>query len=851
MKEENKKLFEAICGEHLSPNFDEAFGEIYDQKHDQFRMQENALLDYKENFPSADDINYRSGLLKLIAAFHNTYGGLILFGVRNVDFKPVGVTGEFDVEKYNSLYSEIFSENIELIENSYSVNVGGEDVKVIAVLVPRRRSASPAIAQRSYGQICEGRSYIRERHEALVANGRHYPILFSDREILGDALSNEISGLQYFAPPSPSTLPTFIGRDQLALKLWNWLLIDKKPRIYLSGAGGSGKSTLAYEFMDQVARNWAGLKLKNSEPIDFVAFVSAKETELNVRTGIEQTYSLRQFEDAEGLFRLILENVGGEDEASLKFLNREMLLNRLETLFDSFNGLIVIDDIDALARAKRDTGEEDLFLLASQAQKVIKIVYTLRNDASYAMNAAIPIPGLDEVAEIPKFVDACCDLFKTERPNSSQLADIIAESSRLPLLIETIIGLRTNGSSYDQAMRDFRDRGGDAARSYLYQREYEKLSNKGKSRQVLATLVQYGQPLSFDSICALTNSLETEGIRSAINETANIFLKVSSADDGTTAYSLTPSAAGFVRSYSERLPYFQAICRAIEHFQKDTATSTPREAATIAKAEHLLKSKQFDTVVRLSNELELSDTVRVNPKFMAICGRALVQAEHSDLVKARDLFRSASNFGFDDIFMMRAWYHAERKSGYRYTEAIQICRLVVDNPRYSSRHRSEFWSKIGECNATQARSLYGNDNPDKMKLYAESVISYSWGLHYAASSTEIDQTLTLDWLSRALDGYISCANGDFRVLLNSFEEPIKAGIVFGPEAAKVFQVSVTGSSRTRDIKALRKYHGTLITGISAITRFAGKRHMQNISRLVGALNVAKKSFEIHIMQLTN
>ncbi|MCG7519502.1 RNA-binding domain-containing protein [Ruegeria sp. Ofav3-42] len=850
MKEENKNLFKAICDESLPSDFDELFGEIYDQRHDQFKIQENSLLDYKEHLPAEGDLNYRSGLLKLVAAFHNMYGGLILFGIRDVDFKPVGVEGEFDVEKYNALYSEIFGNNIEIIKKSYNVNVGGMPAKIIAVLVPRRSTTRPAVAHKNYGQILKGNTYIRERHEAKVANSRHYPILFSRREILSDESGEDIIGLQYYAPPSPSTLPTFIGRDFLAFKLWDWLLIDKKPRIYLSGAGGSGKSTLAYEFMDQVARNWTGLKLRNSETIDFVAFVSAKETELDVRSGVEQKYSLRQFEDAEGLFKLILTNVGGEEPSNLEGQSRESLLEKIELLFDSFNGLIVIDDIDALSRAGRDTGEEDLFLLSSQAQKIVKIVYTLRNDASYAMNAAIPVPGLDEETEVPAFVDACCELFNTERPNSAQLVELVLESSRLPLLIETIIGLRTNGSSYEQAIRDFRERGGDAARSYLYQREYEKLSAKGKSRQVLATLMQYERPLSFDSICALTNTMETEGIRSAINETANIFLKVSSAEDGTTAYSLSPSAAGFVRAYSERLPYFPAICRAIDHFRKDTATSTPREASIISKAEHLLRSKQYDSVVSLSNGLDASDTVRVNPKFMAIYGRALVQASSADLVKARDLFRSASNFGFDDIFMLRAWYHAERKSGYRFAEAIEVCQLVVDNPKYSSRHRSEFSSKIGECKSTQARSISGTDNPDKVRLYADAVLHYSWALHFADSANEIDQSMTLDWLSRALQGYITCSGGDFRFLLNAFEAPIKAGIVFGAEASKVFQVLISGASRTRDVKTLRKFQGTLNTGINAITRFSGKKHQSNVRPLLDALNESKKSFEIHIMQLT-
>lgn len=850
MKEELQLLFQIISGTELRKDFDEVFGGMYDEKHNQFTLQENILLDYKEKLPTEGDLDYRSGLLKLIASFHNIYGGLIVFGVRDEDFRPVGVDGEFDVEKYNSLFSKVFNTDLELIRRSYTINVGGVNTKIVAVLVPRRKSVRPTVVRQDYGQISHGSIYIRERHESKIASSRQYPLLFSQRDELNSEASQDIAGLQYSAPPSPSTLPTFIGRDDLFLGLWEWLLVDKKPRIYLSGAGGSGKSTLAYEFMEQVARNWSGLKLRNSENLDFATFLSAKETELNVRTGLEQKFSLRQFGDVEGLFRLILTSVGGEDEAQLERQTREDLIEKLEELFDNFNGLIIIDDIDALSRAGLDTGEEDLVLLSSQAKKTVKIIYTLRNDASYAKNAALPVPGLDEKTEVPDFVAACCRLFNTEMPNGAQLSELARESSCLPLLIETIIGLRTNGSSYEQAIRDFRDRGGEAARSYLYQREYEKLDVKGKGRQVLATLMEYGRPLSFDSICALTNSADSESIRSAINETANIFLKVSTAEDGTTVYGLSPSAAGFVRAYSKRLPYYPAIKRAVEHYRKNTATSTPKEAATIAKAERLLRSKQFDTVVSLARELEESDTVLVNPKFNSILGQALVQANPADLVKARDLFRSAANFGFDDIFMFRAWYHAEKMSGYRFGEAIKVCRLVTDNAKYSDRYRSEFSAKIGECMSTQARSISGADNPDKAKLFADAVVHYAWAMHFAASTNELDRSKTLDWLSRALHGYISSAGGDFSILLRAFEEPIKSGLVFNSETSQVVQVLVSGAARSRDVRSLRRSQGTLSSGVNSISRVSGKKFQSNVRQLIDALEVGKKSFEVHIMQLT-
>lgn len=851
MKEEIQRIAEIVNGQQIPKSFDETFGSIYDTEHQQFTLQENIIIDYKENFPSSKDLDYRSGLLKLMAAFHNSYGGIIIFGVRNDDFKPVGVDQEFDIEKYNSLFSDLFESPLEMIKRNFFLPVDGEVIKITSILIPRRTKLEPVASNRSYGQIREGSIFVRERHEAITATGRNFPRLFSRRTDILEELGDEISGLQFSAPPPPSTLPTFIGRDGLALKLWKWLLLDRKPRIYLSGPGGSGKSTLAYEFMEQVAQGWKDLYLRNGERADFVAFFSAKETELNVKTATEQSFSLRQFQDSTELFKLILSSVGAYHASEIKDCSRDELMEKIEGIFCDFNGILIIDDIDALSRAGLDTGEEELFLLASQARKSVRIIYTLRNDATYAKNAAIAVPGLDPESEVPPFIEACCKMFETDPPNAVQTENIIRESACLPLLIETIVGLKTNGSSYEQAIRDFRDKGGDAARSYLYQREYEKLSDSGKSRQVLAALMEYNGALNFDTICALINSSNAESIRHAINETANIFLKVSSLDDGTTAYSLTPSAYSFVRSYSKRLPYYPALVRAVEHFRKETAASTPREASIISICERLIRAKQFDEIISFSNELEENDTVRVNPKFMSLLGQSHVRAKHIDLIKARELFKSAQSFGYDDIFMLRAWYHAEKNSGYRLNEAIDVCKIVADNQKFSARHRSEFYAKIGECKSAQARGIQGKNNPDRTSLYANAAVHYAWAMHFASSTEEIDRAKTLDWFIRALQNYVNDSAGDFNVFVNSLERSIRTGLTFSKETSNAVAAQLVAASRSKDHRLLRKFQATLNSGIATIIRFSGKANRPNVIHFIESLEIGKKAFEVRIMQLSN
>lgn len=543
MRDELRKIIEAINSKDLPQDFLTLFADVYSSRDNAFTLQETTVLDFKESIPDPDDKQYVSGILKLICSFHNSYGGLIVFGVRDGDFKVVGLEDSLDIELYNSLSRDLFSMDCELVRRDYEVE-GAGGARITVLLIPRRPSLAPLEARRSYHKISIGEVYFRDRHESLAATDRNISFLFSERDPFNDDTNPH--PVNASLPPSPATLPKYVGRFDLMKKIWTWFRFGRNPRLYLSGPGGSGKSTLAYEFAERIASSLYDLRSRNGEKIDLILYLSAKETELNVHTGEQQYFRLRNFSNAESQIKSILVLSGLFDEKEIANSTYDDLLENVGILFDNFNCLVVIDDIDALIRAGIDTGEEDIFLKASQAKKSVKVLYTLRNDASYAKNSSIPVPGLEVGTELPKFIDACCSLFDVPPPTALEESAIIVESSRLPLLVETLIGLRKSSSSYDQALRDFREKGGDEARRYLYQREYDLLDAKGKSRQILAVLMLYRGPLGFDALSALTSSTP-EQTRNAINETANIFLKISYDEQGETIYTLSPSAQSFVR----------------------------------------------------------------------------------------------------------------------------------------------------------------------------------------------------------------------------------------------------------------------------------------------------------------
>lgn len=125
-----------------------------------------------------------------------------------------------------------------------------------------------------------------------------------------------------------------------------------------------------------------------------------------------------------------------------------------------------------------------------------------------------------------------------------------------------------------------------------------------------------------------------------------------------------------------------------------------------------------------ANAVTAADAMRVNPRFMAVLGRAYVQCSPANFTIARELFRSAMNFGCGDIFMMRAWYYAEKNTGCRFPKAVKICEYVFKGSGFSNRQKSEFYSKLGDCLGSISKSQQAESQEARANLLSDAVIAY-------------------------------------------------------------------------------------------------------------------------------
>jgi hypothetical protein len=196
---------------------------------------------------------------------------------------------------------------------------------------------------RNFGTYKEGTLWVRDRHEALEARLRHVPIVYSERLAPPDSPTdsdNEFPVHRSF-PPSPATLKDFINRGNLIELLWDWFVFGDQPRFYLHGPGGSGKSTLAFEFARMLAEHGHGVRAANGDRLEYVIYISGKETEFNPQTRQQQAFALRQFASAREQSAQIPFHSGFLNAEELDDVNEKTLDDSLTTLFHNFAGLIV------------------------------------------------------------------------------------------------------------------------------------------------------------------------------------------------------------------------------------------------------------------------------------------------------------------------------------------------------------------------------------------------------------------------------------------------------------------------------------------------------------------------------
>jgi len=125
---------------------------------DRLNSRESSWLEFKEKFGFGSLSKYA----KTMAAFANTHGGYIVFGIKNKPHKMTGLNEEefndIDPEKLTRGLNEIFSPEIE-----WDANVHEYKGKTFGLIYTFESQNKPVVARKNSGEVKEAEVYYRYR----------------------------------------------------------------------------------------------------------------------------------------------------------------------------------------------------------------------------------------------------------------------------------------------------------------------------------------------------------------------------------------------------------------------------------------------------------------------------------------------------------------------------------------------------------------------------------------------------------------------------------------------------------------------------------------------------------------
>jgi|GEM_PF-3594440 len=749
-----ESICELISRNELSEKLPTEIAALLSSDGKTFIEEECAYWDYKEEFPFSSTDDFFAGIVRLICAFHNTYGGLIIFGVNDIERVPGRNKVAIKVEKLNTRLRELCSEGIETVARSYDLVHGQVDI----LLVPKRNHQRPPVyLTTGIGKYEQGNVFIRKSHEVLLAQSQDLPFLYSEREDFDIAGAIGKTEPIKVLPPSPATINQFVGRFDVLRQLWNWYSSSDEPRTFLYGKGGSGKSTIAYEFARLVADS-PTLRINGSAPADIIIYLSAKKRKLNTERANILPDTNTDFTNSGELGLRILEYADWFPDSESSVRELEQVKTELGRLLDEFPCLFVIDDIDTLTTEGTDPGMDWLYKLLIRAQKNSKVLYTLRNAPSQSILNSIEVPGLNLDAEYREFVEECVKQFSSDQhcftvpSDGFMFGELATISERRPLVIETIIALRRTCDSYSRAIQLFRDRVGDDTRDYLFRREWMKLSRESRSRELLAALSLIGRPATFDDLESVL-SIEPTLIRDAIAESQEMFIKTGSdSSTGSTTYELGSITSAFVAKERETLDRASTLRERVKarkrniHPTDQKIENIRRRLGRYYRDEN--PSQALDVLLQ-ENEPKITE----NPPFKALLGIALAKQIPPRIESAREAFDYALRMGYVDAEYLRAWFYMERTSGHGLENAIRLCDNILQIQRLEERLVCEFRSKKAFACLIKGRNEINSDPEIGEGLLAEAVILSLQACDGFSIFPEIDLSESIDRCVSAFSTY--------------------------------------------------------------------------------------------------
>ncbi|MGN6773468.1 MAG: RNA-binding domain-containing protein [Rhizobiaceae bacterium] len=602
---------------------------------------EGQLWDYKVEVPilgidpsNSDKQAHRIAIGEIVkdaVAFHNAYGGYIVFGVRDKgNNRLVGITDIFNCADFNKSLQSYAGTSIECLYNNVEWTKIGESapINIGLLLIPRRAAGAPPVKlirkgpEKPDGKRCfQDEIYVRIRDECRTATNTHEDWLFlhSDRLPPEQVAGSEFVPIQSHLPARDVDLIEFVGRSQQLASLRQWIGDVRSPIRLITGIGGLGKTALAYRFAEEVTETGAG-------EVEAVIWLTAKQQTFSALRGKMVPTSRVDFSDIGSLFNAILRTLHYEFPVSDEEPSFAETSDRLVEALSIIPSLIVVDDLDTLLP---DEQKETVAALNSLALRTVgrdlppsRVLMTSRIDQGLPPTAIVKIRGLEREDFQVHFTNLCT-VFGISPFRGAEFEDVFEAAFGSPLFAASILRLIKLGEDRREVVEKWRGADGEEVRSFAFERELSRLS--GMQARVLYAVMLLGETTLKDLAEVLGMSSRT--VRDQVSELqAYHLLATVTREQGDSAISVPSELQAVLDLIKEQLadaakPVEESVARAHEK----SGNQQRQVGASIRSIASLWAAGQPDEALIIAQDLRRKFSE--NGDVASVLGSALLRVK--------------------------------------------------------------------------------------------------------------------------------------------------------------------------------------------------------------------------------
>ncbi len=664
--------------------------------------KESDLWDYKKEF-GTDPASLAKTIMSIVA-FHNSYGGYLIYGIhetqKDIRFEPIDVDfSDFDLSVVRNLIKKYTNKQIDITFNTHLITIEENEYSMGLIHIPKRESGENPLAfvrdgpQKDKKPIFKVHdTYMRTLDEKIPAKSpSNWEFLFSGRNFpSGKKLEvREIAkSLDHNLPDRQLICSDFIGREDTLSSLWKWLSDDFEYTKILCGDGGKGKTSIAYEF---------STRFVSAAPSGYerVVWLSVKEKQFS---GVDNDfYDLNDsdFKCSRTFLLALSEKCSLEsedyDDVAISIIKQE-----LRSALPIFPSLIIVDDIDSLEDDEQRKVVDSCRQLGSNN---VRFLVTTRKKLAYSSDLCIDIPGMP-IDEYSQYVDLTCTKYNSSSLNRNAIGRLHSATDGSPLLTSSILRLIKFGYKFDAAIKEWKGHAGEDARDAAIRREIDSL--KRNSKRALLGIYYFGSC----SVTELKQALvfQPNQLLECLEELQSLFLvSEPSIIEGEKRYSLSNTTALVVKSNERELALdFDKIKTSIKNLRAGTDTSGKQGnrkyiGLIIRQSVAFLKEEKYLEAIRTVDEG--LKKYKENPDLLLMKARCLSEQPKPDYDSIKNIAAKAVKKGQKRERAFEYWYLAESETS-SVTGIIECC---LESVRVLGSNKSVWYQRLAKGYLSRAK----------------------------------------------------------------------------------------------------------------------------------------------------